>query len=195
MSHLTPASSLPDDVASAGGDRRLPESPASAEVPVRDGTPVPARRVADRRGGGAGDGRPRRPDRALHLLLLAAEREARLGVTVCSGGVVVSGRLVSTRGYARALADHFASATGTTAMDPVFAEAFGELVDDATNVAQGDRRATPDAAAYELAMGFIHLTEARIVSGAGVFPHGRHGVLWRCRVDDVDGWAVGEAAA
>ena len=127
--------------------------------------------------------------------MLAAEREARLGVTVCSGGVVVSGRLVSTKSYARALADHFASATGATAMDPVFAEAFGELVDDATDVAQGDRRATPDAAAYELAVGFIHLMEARIVSGAGVLPHGRHGVLWRCRVEDVDGWAVGEAAA
>lgn len=167
----------------------------AVDVPARDGTPIPTRRAADRRGVGAGEGRFRRPDRALHLLLLAAEREARLGVTVCSGGVVVSGRLVSTKSYARALADHFASATGATAMDPVFAEAFGELVDDATDVAQGDRRATPDAAAYELAVGFIHLMEARIVSGAGVLPHGRHGVLWRCRVEDVDGWAVGEAAA
>lgn len=189
MSHPTtlpaPATVSPELAhADATGRPERPET-GHGELP-------PSRRAADRRGSEASDPRARRPDRALHLLLLAAERDTRLGVAVCVGGVVVSGRLVSTKTYARAVADHFLSATGATAMDSAFAEAFGELVDDATDVAQGDRRATPDAAAYERALGFLHLAEARILSGAGVLPHGRHGVLWRCRVIDVDGWAVGE---
>ena len=59
-------------------------------------------------------------------------------------------------------------------------------------LAQGDRRAVPDATAYEQAVAFVHLAEARYVAGSGMLPLGRHGVLWRCRVTDVQGWALGE---
>ena len=77
-------------------------------------------------------------------------------------------------------------------MDESFAEAFRTLVDDAYHIAQGDRRATPDAAAFEHAVSFLHLVEARYVSAATFLPHGRHGVLWRCRVADVTSWSLGD---
>lgn len=168
---------------------------------------APARRAADRatdratdraadrasdRPAGPGDGRVPRPDRALHLLLLAAERESRVGVTICAAGVTVSGRLVSTRAFGRALADQFTTVGGMTEMDPTFAESLRDLVDDAIDVAQGDRRASPDAAAYEHATAFVNVADARVVTGAGLLPAGRSGVLWRCRVADVQGWALGE---
>lgn len=164
-------------------------SPA-AEAP----SAAPARR-AHERGAPPPTTRPPRPDRALHLLLLAAEREARVGVTVSAGGVTVSGRLVSTRAFGRALADQFTTLGGVTDLDPAIADALRALVDDAVDVAQGDRRAAPDAEAYEHATAFVHLAEARVVSGAGLLPAGRHGVLWRCRACDVHGWALGELVA
>jgi hypothetical protein len=151
--------------------------------------PRPARRTSD--GGHAAAGRP--SDRTLHLLLHAAERGTHVGLTVAThDGVVITGTLVGTVDYCRALADQFAATEGGTVMDESFAEAFRTLVDDAFGIAQGDRRATPDAAAFEHAVTFLHLAEARYVSAATFLPHGRHGVLWRCRVCDVTSWSLGD---
>ncbi|HEX5581173.1 MAG TPA: hypothetical protein VFX39_06305, partial [Gemmatimonadaceae bacterium] len=111
--------------------------------------------------------RERRSDRALNLLLLAAERGARVGMTVSVGGVVVSGTLVGALAYCRALADQFASVTGGTEMDEALADSFRDLVDDVAKVSAGDRRDPPDPVAYEHSMSFLHLENARYVSGSG----------------------------
>jgi hypothetical protein len=150
--------------------------------------PPPGRRASDP--GARSGARP--ADRTLALLLHAAERGAHVGLTVSVDGAVVTGTLVGTVDYCRALADQFAAMEGGTVMDEVFADAFRALVDDAYGVAQGDRRAAPDAAAYEQAVTFLHLIEARYVSGPTFLPHGRHGVLWRCRVGDVTSWSMGD---
>ncbi len=149
----------------------------------------PARRASDP-GARAASARP--ADRTLALLLHAAERGARVGLTVTIDGAVVTGTLVGTVDYCRALADQFVAAEGGTVMDEAFAEAFRTLMDDAYGVAQGDRRATPDAMAFEQAVTFLHLAEARYVSGPTFLPHGRHGVLWRCRVGEVTSWSLGD---
>jgi hypothetical protein len=115
------------------------------------------------------------------------------GLTVATrDGVVITGTLVGTVDYCRALADQFTAMEGGTLMDETFAEAFRALVDDAHGIAQGDRRAMPDATAFEQAVTFLHLVEARYVSAATFLPHGRHGVLWRCRVCDVTSWSLGD---
>jgi hypothetical protein len=151
---------------------------------------APGRRASD---GGARGSMGRPTDRTLALLLHAAERGTHVGFTVATtDGVVVTGTLVGTVDYCRALADQFTAVEGSTAMDESFAEAFRTLVDDAYHIAQGDRRATPDAAAFEHAVSFLHLVEARYVSAATFLPHGRHGVLWRCRVADVTSWSLGD---
>lgn len=149
-----------------------------------------ARRASDCASPTAGDVRP--ADRALSLLLLAAERDVRVPMSITAGGVVVSGTLIGTLAYYRAFADQFTSAIGVTEMTEGFADAFRDLVDEAADVARGDRRDPPDPASYEQAVAFVHLEEARYVGQAGVLPHGRHGVLWRCPVADITGWSVGE---
>ncbi len=136
--------------------------------------------------------RSRPNDRMLNVLLLAAEREVRLGVTVTVEGVVVTGTLIGTLAYCRALADQFASSTGGTEMDDLFAESFRDLVDDAAGMARGDRRDPPDANSYARSVTFLHLSDARYVGASGLLPHGRNGILWRCAVSDVSSWSIGD---
>ncbi|GJG89295.1 hypothetical protein tb265_44760 [Gemmatimonadetes bacterium T265] len=174
-------------------------APRTARAPASHPEPAPSvelaavtpptRRVAD--GGGRG-GRPRAADRMLQLLLLAAERDVRVGLTVAAGNVVVTGALVGTVAYCRAVADQFTTIAGGTGMDETFADAFRSLVDEAYGVAQGDRRYPADATAYEQAVGFVHLADARYLTGSGLLPAGRHGVLWCCRVDDVTSWSLAD---
>lgn len=156
------------------------------------GYPSHGRRATD---GAVPTGRARPADRMLGLLLLAAEREVRVGLTVTVDGVVVTGTLIGTLAYCRALADQFASSAGGTDMDDLFADSFRDLVDDAAGVAQGDRRQPPDAASYEQSVSFLHLADARYVGAAGLLPHGRHGILWRCPVSDISGWSMGDLTA
>lgn len=175
-----PQASVPDRAGDGDG--------AAAKV---NGAPSPARRAAD--SGARGAAAPARPtDHTLYLLLHAAERGAHVGLTVTVDGAVITGTLVGTVEYCRALADQFMTTEGGTVMDEAFADAFRTLVDDAYGVAQGDRRATPDASAFEQAVSFLHLLEARYVSGPTFLPHGRHGVPWRCRVCDVTSWSLGD---
>lgn len=167
------------------------KEPSSGFSTPRGGGQFPShgRRATD---GVVREGRARPTDRMLNLLLLAAERDVRVGLTVTAGGVVVSGILIGTLAYCRALADQFASTAGGTEMDDLFADSFRDLVDDAAGVARGDRRNPPDDASYEQAMTFLHLADARYVGAAGLLPLGRHGTLWRCPVSDVSGWSLGD---
>jgi hypothetical protein len=154
------------------------------------GGPAPARRASEAAARPTGE-RPR--DRTLTVLLHAAERGMHVGLTVAtSDGVLVTGTLVGAVEFDRAMADQFTASHGGTAMDAEFADAFRSLVDEASGVAHGDRRATPDPDAFEQAVPFLHLVEARYVSGPTFLPHGRHGVLWRCRVSDVTSWSLGD---
>lgn len=152
---------------------------------------VPHRRAVDCAPDGA-RGRTRGVDRTLQLLLLAAERGTQLPITLSlEGGTMVTGTLVGTVAYCRELADHFSGMSGGTVMDEELAEAFRSLVDDAHGIAQGDRRHPADPASFERSVRFLHLHDARVVTPSGVLPVGRHGVLWRCRVGEVKGWALG----
>ena len=138
--------------------------------------------------------RPHPADRALNLLLLAAERGRHVGLTVSVNGSVVRGRLVGAVEYFRALADEFTGSAGGTGMDEVFAESFRNVVDDAHRGVQDAMTGLVDGTDAERTVEFLHLTDARYVSGSAFLPHGRHGVLWRCRVSDVSGWSMGDLA-
>lgn len=135
-------------------------------------------------------GRPRPVDRTLDLVLLAAERGVRVPLTVSVNGSVVSGTLVGTVDYYRALADQLADDSGRTEMDEEFADAFRQIVDDGQQRVRQELGA--EAAGEGRPLEFLHFAEARYISGSGFLPHGRHGVLWRCRVADVNGWSLGD---
>lgn len=131
-------------------------------------------------------------DRTLNVILLAAERDMQMAMTVSAGGGVVSGTLVSTSAYYRTLADQFASAEGGTDMDELFAEAFRGIIDDARRASKAALGEWADGAGREPALEYLHMTDARYVSGSAFLPHGRQGVLWRCRAADVSGWSLGD---
>ncbi len=166
--------------------------PAADRAPAANGAAasVPGRRAADSPGGRSVS--TKATDRTLNILLHAAERDVRIGLTVIVDGLVVSGTLVGSVAYCRALADQFVADAGGTGMDEEFAESFHELVDDAYAAAHGDRRHPSDPDAYDQAVQFIHLVDARYVNGSEILPHGRRGVLWRGRACDVTGWSLGE---
>lgn len=131
-------------------------------------------------------------DRTLNVLLLAAERDMQMALTVSAGGGVVSGTLISTSEYYRTLADQFASAEGGTDMDELFAEAFRGIIDDARRASKAALGEWADPAGREPALEYLHMTDARYISGSAFLPHGRQGVLWRCRAADVSGWSLGD---
>jgi hypothetical protein len=175
-----------DHYPSATDSAATPLPHPHADRPASVGTP--GRRAAD----APGYERTRPTDRTLNILLHAAERDVRVGLTVSVGTLVVSGTLVGTVAYCRALADQFATDAGGTGMDETFAEEFRELVDDAWGAAHGDRRQPSDPAAYDQAVQFVHLTDARYINAGEILPHGRRGVLWRCRANDVTSWSLGD---
>ncbi|HEY0780618.1 MAG TPA: hypothetical protein VGD56_21860 [Gemmatirosa sp.] len=128
----------------------------------------------------------------LQLLLLAAERDVRVGLTVSVGGVLVTGSLIGTVSYCRAVADQFATAAGGTGMDETFAEAFRGYVDDAYGIAHRDLVDPADGVTTEQCVDFVHLEDARYMTGTGLLPITRRGVLWCCRAEDVTAWSLGD---
>lgn len=174
---------------------RAEQAPGARPAPAPGGdatagAPAPSgRRTADQVTRGV---RSRSADRVLQILLLAAERDVRVGMTVTAGGVMVTGNLIGTVAYCQALADQFTTGAGGTGMDETFAEAFRGLVDEAYGIAQGDRRQPADAAAYEHSVCFVHLADARYVTPSGMLPVGRRGVLWCCRVEDITSWSLSD---
>ena len=134
-------------------------------------------------------------DRALELLLVDAERGTHVPLTVTTTGSVVTGTLIGSDEYFHALVNRFTTADGTTGMDEHLADSMRGVMDDAqrrTHLALDEH---PTASADERAIEFLHLADARYVSGLGFLPHGRAGVLWRCRVADVSGWSLGDLMA
>ena len=179
-------------------DRSLAERSLAERVSAggTHGTAIPTRASSL-----AADGRVERRralpavDRALELLLLDAERGVHVPLTITTSGSVVTGTLIGSDEYFHAFVHRFTSADGTTGMDEPLADALRGVIDDAqrrTRLALDDH---PTASADERAIEFLHLADARYVSGLGFLPHGRAGVLWRCRVADVSGWSLGDLMA
>ena len=164
---------MTDDLRVSAGDARIAPPPTLAD------------RVERRR-------RPHPVDRALNLLLLEAERDVRVGLTVSVNGTVVGGTLIGRMEYFHSLASHFASHDGTTAMGELFASSLHGIVDDAERRSQEELHARDGVSDHDPVVEFLHLAEARYIAGSGFMPHGRHGVLWRCRVADVSGWSLGD---
>lgn len=131
-------------------------------------------------------------DRALELLLLDAERGVHLPLTITTFGSVVTGTLIGSDEYFHAFVNRFTTADGTTGMDEQLADALRGVMDDARRRTRLALDEHPTASADERAIEFLHLGDARYVSGLGFLPHGRSGVLWRCRVADVSGWSLGD---
>jgi hypothetical protein len=125
-------------------------------------------------------------DWALVDLVMLCALGNEMGITLTVGGTVISGQLISAEKYFSEMAELISDAeTGGSGSSTVNAleyawTAFAKLhgrPDDVENW-------SPPID------GFIHLRGAQIRSSHGGFPD-RPGMLWRGRMTDVSGWALG----
>lgn len=99
-------------------------------------------------------------------------------VTLCVGGTLVSGRIISSKLYLQLFAN------GTVHEIVQKAVAAGKLAQPAQ-----------DDSSEDDSPGFIHLASARFSFGAhDPIPTAGEGILWRCRLDRVDGFHIGQIA-
>lgn len=125
----------------------------------------------------------RPPDWFLVELVRRANRgDFSIGLTLCVGGVVVSGTLVSGREYF----EGFAEAVAAAARDPAVAERAREFFRRPAALYAAEPEG-PDAAGEDGPPAYIHLKDARFS------PEGP-GVHWRGRLAAVDGFALGTVA-
>jgi hypothetical protein len=119
------------------------------------------------------------------LVHIVTASSSSMGVTLSVGGTVVTGQLISGKQYlelsAGQISDEFkrlgVSEEGAKSIKESFSKAAGRLYPEGVD---------SQPAGY----GYIHLRNARIVSGTGV--HTQVGSLWRSRLSSVDGFSLGE---
>lgn len=99
-------------------------------------------------------------------------------ITLAVGGMLVSGQIISSKKYFQMFGDGF--------------------IVDAIEKAKKEGRwepAQPDEMEHASEQ-YIHLAEARFwLTPQQWVPNSSHGVLWRCRIDRVDGFNLGELRA
>jgi hypothetical protein len=107
--------------------------------------------------------------------------ELELPLTLCVGGLIVTGFLIGGRRYFDLLAEDLVgdAVEGAT-------ELRAELR-DMTVAKYGSPGEDPE---QEPVIGIIHLRDAHVIGSAGLIPSNR-GVVWRGRLIEVDGWCIG----
>lgn len=97
------------------------------------------------------------------------------GITLVVGGGVITGTLISAKSFFEGFADSLSQAWPG-----------GPNEDLRGSYARWGK---PEAA--ELHEGFIHLKDARYISGQAVVPSTGSGLLWRGGIDSVSGFSLG----
>jgi hypothetical protein len=119
------------------------------------------------------------------LVRLADEDGLEVGITVYIGGTLISGVLTSGRQWFDAVGTRMQSARGPEETKGALMHFFRAQRNQAfpsSGEADADGKETPP-------VGFIHLREARPFDAEG--PYLREGVLWRGRLDRIDGFNFG----
>jgi hypothetical protein len=111
------------------------------------------------------------------------------GVTLCVGGVLVSGTLVSGRQWTDALIAEMRTRGHGNAAEALAGNLEG-LLREQYPEPQLDR----EDEFPHTAVGYIHLTDAHYISGTNQVPSDLS-VAWRGRLSEVDGWSLGALSA
>ncbi len=123
------------------------------------------------------------PDHILRVLVSVCNRGSlSFGITVAQGGLLISGNAVSVARFMHNMAAELEAKGGVDAAvlsDPLrYLALIAETpADPSSNDADDDLPL------------FLHLEDARILSGGAVVADG---VRWRGRLADVDGWFLGK---
>jgi hypothetical protein len=116
-----------------------------------------------------------------------------ISVTLMASGGVLPGYLISEasyyRGY-RALWSSLAPDEATRERSRAQYEALAQAADAThTEAVQETAAGTPPASEY------VHLRDARLVTGTALMPNAQAGMLWRGRISDISGFALGALGA
>jgi hypothetical protein len=120
-----------------------------------------------------------------------------ISVTVMAGGGVLTGYLISEASYYRgygalwsALTTDEAARDRSRAQYEALAQAADAAHAEMANATTaGTTAGTPPASAY------VHLRDARLVTGTALMPNAQAGMLWRGRLADISGFALGALGA
>ncbi|MBF9131691.1 hypothetical protein I0C86_22375 [Plantactinospora sp. S1510] len=126
-----------------------------------------------------------RPDLALQILArIAQEDKVSIGVTLNVSGGIVTGTVIGRDRWFRELGD-FVEASTDTPEARSLADYLGELM---SGIAKPDD--DDDQVVATLRYGYIHLVNARYVSGSRVMPS-QGSTLWRGRLSEIAGFSIG----
>jgi hypothetical protein len=126
------------------------------------------------------------------LVDLANDELAKFSITLHSGGLVITGTLISGRTYFREWADEVAQSMvgantqGTEWLRELLAR-FGDIYPDRP---LDERFEAGEDVQLPRGTHYIHLRDARFLLGAELVPTNRP-VLWRGRLAEVDGFILG----
>jgi hypothetical protein len=134
----------------------------------------------------------REPELQDHLLTtlvgLANDVGFGFGITMCVGGLLVTGTLAGGREWTDALVGEIRSTEGgeilANGLETVLHELYPEprIAHEEDGSDDRERRPAPT---------YIHLVNARIFDASGGHLPSNRGVPWRGRLSQVDGWSMG----
>ncbi len=130
------------------------------------------------------------PDHILRVLVSVCNRGSlSFGITVAQSGLLISGTAVGVAQFMRNMAGELEARGGVDAA--VLTEPLRLLARLAEEDRDGTVPADSDDGADDLPV-FLHLENAQIRSGDAIVAHG---VRWRGRMVDIDGWFLGHDLA
>lgn len=129
----------------------------------------------------------------LQSVISLANSGAEIGMTLTVGGAVVSGMLVGGKTYFKELAEMIRGADDQDEeVDPML-DAIATSWEKLSEIYDKPEGATEEWSPGPF--GYIHLRNARVYApGGGVLPSSPSGVLWRGRLTQISGFAIGQIA-
>lgn len=129
----------------------------------------------------------------LQSVISLANSGAEIGITLTVGGAVISGMLIAGRTYFKELADMIRGVADEEEEANPMLEAIAESWDKLSEIYDKPEGATAEWDPGPF--GYIHLRNARVYApGGGVLPSSPSGVLWRGRLTQISGFAIGQLA-
>jgi hypothetical protein len=120
-------------------------------------------------------------DPFLHALNQTVQSsDVSFGITFMINGGVITGNLVSAKKFFKGFANSFADAWPGGPSENI-REGFsvwGDAPEDSS-----------------VCLDFVHLQNARYVSGKDLVPNDQNGMLWRGKIESIDGYSLGSYAS
>ncbi|HFK5734498.1 TPA: hypothetical protein ACG0DS_002041 [Enterobacter sichuanensis] len=121
-------------------------------------------------------------DSALSHLVLCANLNAGVDVTVIISGQVVAGQLVSGREYAETQANGFRTANGEETIKEVMASFFDSLANEYRN-----------EEGHQIPLNFLHIKNPSYMQGNGAWTT-VNGTILRIPIEKVGGFSIGKVS-